>query len=54
MLYEMYGQIIFFKGEPEFLLMFSFLSGLLSAIFASGRAARNPILTDDPYKLGGL
>lgn len=53
-LYDKYGQIIFVKGEPEFLLLFSCLTAVLSSIFAAGRAARTPSLTSYPYSQGGL
>lgn len=36
------------------LLLFSLLSGLLSSIFAAGRASRSPSLATDCYRLGGL
>ena len=54
LLYEKYGQVLFFRGEPELLLVFSALSGLLSAVFVAGRAARTPMLTEHPHQLGGL
>lgn len=54
MLYDRYGEKLLFRGDPEYILAFSIISGLLSAIFAAGRAARSPTLSDNSYKLGGL
>jgi hypothetical protein len=46
--------VLYFKGDPEYILLFSFLSGIFSSIFAAGRSARSPTLSSDTYKLGGL
>lgn len=53
-LYEKYGSVLFFRGDPIHLVMFSILSGILSCIFAAGRSGRTPSLSSDSYRLGGL
>ncbi len=54
MIYDKYGEKVFFKGEPEYILLFSLLSAILSGVFAAGRSSRSPSLSSDTYKLGGL
>lgn len=54
LLYERYGQRLYFMGDPLHIMFFGLLSGILSSIFAAGRASRSPTLSTNTYQLGGL
>ena len=53
-LYNRYLTIIHFDGYPIDYLITAIAAGIFSSIFSAGRNNRDPLLSNDTFKQGGL